>query len=104
MIDRKFIKKLNDLSALVTYEEKQININSNGEIISETAYKIGYRNPNRFYGKGFFNLVDINITDGYAKAYILKDIAEMPISKTIEILKVVDEKVETTNKERKLEE
>ena len=103
MIDRKFIKTLNDLGALVTYEEEQIDINSNGDIVLKIAYKIGYRNPNRFYGKGFFDLVDINITDGYAKAYILKDITQMPISKTMEILKIVDEKVETTNKERKLE-
>lgn len=104
MIDRKFIKTLNDLGALVTYKEEQININSNGEIISETAYNIRYRNPNIFYGKGVFDLVDINITDGYASVYILKDITEMSISKIIEILKVVDEKVETTNKERKMEE
>lgn len=103
MIDREFIKKLNDLGALVTYEEEQIDINSNGDIISKNSYKIGYRNPNRFYGKAFFNLVDINITDSYAKAYILKDIAEMPISKTIEILKVVDEKVETINEEIEVE-
>lgn len=104
MIDRKFIKKLNDLEALVTYKEEQIKINSNGEIISENAYKIGYRNPNIFYGKGSFDLVHINITNGYAYVYILEDITEMPISKIIEILKVVDEKVETINKERKLEE
>ena len=101
MIDREFIKKLNGLGALVTYEEEQVDINSNGDIVLKIAYKIGYRNPNRFYGKGFFNLVDINITDGYAKAYILKDITQMPISKTMEILKVVDEKVETVNNERK---
>lgn len=103
MIDREFIKKLNGLGALVTYEEEQIDINSNGDIVLRIAYKIGYRNPNRSYGKGFFNLVDINITDRYAKAYILKDIIQMPISKTMEILKVVDEKVETTNKERNME-
>lgn len=100
MIDREFIKKLNGIGVLVTYEDKQTEINSNGEIISKNAYKIRYRNPDSYYGKTFFDLVEIDLTDGYARANILKDIKEMPISKIIEILKIVDEKVETINKER----
>lgn len=100
MIDREFIKQLNDLGVLVTYEEKQTEINSNGEIISKNAYKIRHRNPDSYYGKTFFDLVEIDLTDGYARANILKDITQMPISKIIEILKVVGEKVETINEER----
>lgn len=100
MIDREFIKKLNDLGVLVTYEDKQTDFNSNGEIISKNAYKIRYRNPDSYYGKTFFDLVEIDLTDGYARANILKDITQMPISKIIEILKVIDEKVEAVNRER----
>lgn len=100
MIDRVFIKKLNDFGVLVTYEEKQTEINSNGDVISKNAYKIRYRNPDSYYGKTFFDLVEIDLTDGYARANILKDITQMPISKIIEILKVVGEKAETINKER----
>ena len=100
MIDREFIKKLNDLGVLVTYEEKQTEINSNGDVISKNAYKIRYRNPDSFHGNTFFDLVEIDLTDGYARANILKGITQMPISKIIEILKVVGEKVETINKER----
>lgn len=99
MIDREFIKKLNGLGVLVTYEEKQTEIDSNGEIISKNAYKIRYRNPDSYYGKTFFDLVEIDLTDGYARANILKDITQMPISKIIEILKIVGEKVETINEE-----
>lgn len=103
MIDREFIKKLNDLGVLVTYEEKQTEINEDGSIELNKAYKIRYRNRCNYYGNTFFDLVNINFTGGYATPYILKDITQMPISKTMEILKIVDEKVETTNKERKLE-
>lgn len=101
MIDREFIKKLNDLGVLVTYEEKQTEINEDGSIELNKAYKIRYRNRCNYYGNTFFDLVNINFTGGYATPYILKDIKEMPISKIIEILKIVDEKVETVNNERK---
>lgn len=100
MIDREFIKKLNDLGVLVTYEEKQTEINEDGSIELNKAYKIRYRNRCNYYGNTFFDLVNINFTDRYATPYILKDIKEMPISKIIEILKVVSEKVEMINKER----
>ena len=100
MIDREFIKKLNDLGVLVTYEENQTKINEDGSIELNKAYKIRYRNRCNYYGNMFFDLVNINFTDGYAIPYILKDIKEMPISKIIEILKIVDEKVETINEEQ----
>lgn len=100
MIDREFIKKLNDLGVLVTYEEKQTDINEDGSIDLKKAYKIRYRNRCDYYGKTFFDLVEIDLTDGYARANILKDITQMPISKIIEILKVIDEKVEAVNRER----
>lgn len=101
MIDREFIKKLNGIGGvLVTYEEKQTEIDSNGEIISKNGYKIRYKNPDSYYGKAFFDLVEIDLTDGYATPCILKDIKELEISTIIEVLKVVGEKVETINKER----
>jgi hypothetical protein len=100
MIDREFIKKLNDLGVLVTYEEKQTKINEDGSIEVNKAYNIRYRNRCDYCGNTFFDLVNINFTGGYAVPYILKDIKEMPISKIIEILKIVDEKVETINEER----
>lgn len=91
------------MGVLITYEEKQTEINEDGSIELNKAYKIRYRNRCNYYGNTFFDLVNINFTDGYATPYILKDIKEMPISKIIEILKVVSEKVEMINKERKLE-
>lgn len=100
MIDREFIKQLNDLGVLVTYEEKQTEINEDGSIELNKAYKIRYRNRCNYYGNTFFDLVNINFNDGYATPYILKDIKEMPISKIIEILKVVSEKVEAINEKR----
>lgn len=102
MIDREFIKKLNGIGGvLVTYEEKQTDFNSNGEIISKNGYKIRYKNPDSYYGKAFFDLVEIDLTEGYARATVLKDITQMSIFKIIDILKVVDEKVEAVNNERK---
>ena len=101
MIDREFIKKLNDLGVRGTQEEKQTQINEDGSIELNKAYKIRYRNRCDYYGNTFFDLININLTGGYATPYILKDIKEMPISKIIEVLKVVDEKVEAVNNERK---
>lgn len=101
MIDREFIKKLNGIGGvLVTYEEKQTEIDSNGEIISKNGYKIRYKNPDGYYGKAFFDLVEIDLAERYVTPCILKDIKELEVSTIIEILKVVDEKVETINKER----
>ncbi|MDD7730968.1 MAG: hypothetical protein SPI61_00400 [Ezakiella sp.] len=101
MIDREFIKKLNGIGGvLVTYEEKQTEIDSNGEIISKNGYKIRYKNPDGYYGKAFLDIVEIDLTDGYARADILKDITQIPIHKIIDVLKVVDEKVEAVNRER----
>lgn len=100
MIDREFIKKLNDLGVLVTYEEKQTEINEDGSIELNKAYKIRYRNRCNYYGNTFFDLVNINFTGGYATPYILTDIKEMKIPTIIEILKIVDEKVKAVNSER----
>lgn len=100
MIDRDFIKQMNDLGVLVTYEEIQTDINSNGKIISKDAYKISYKKPGIYYGKTFLDIVKIDLTDGYARANILKDITQIPIHKIIDVLKVVDEKVEAVNRGR----
>lgn len=100
MIDREFIKQLNDLGVLVTYEEKQTEINEDGSIDLKKAYKIRYRNPHSYYGNTFFDLAEIDFTDGYATPYILKDIKELNIPTIIEVLKVVDEKVEAVNNKR----
>lgn len=99
MIDRKFIKELNDLGLLVNHEEEQHGFNSNDDVIIGEAYKIRYKREYRYSMEDpiFFDLVKVSIRNGYASMEILDGVKELPVRLIIDMLKIVNDKVETFN-------
>lgn len=99
MIDIKFIKELNDLNLLVNHEENQLDFNSNNEAIIREKYKIRYKIKERFEAEriSFIDLVEVSIYNDAACMEILEDIKKLPARLIIDMLKIVDDKVETFN-------
>lgn len=99
MIDIKFIKKLNDLGMLVNHEEIQVDFNSNNEAIIREKYKIRYKIKGRFETEitSFIDLVEVSIYNDTACMEILEDIKKLPARLIINMLKIVDDKVEAFN-------
>lgn len=99
MIDEKFVKELNDLGLLVNHEEEQHGFNSNDDVIIGEAYKIRNRREYRYSMEDpiFFDLVKVSIRNGYASMEILDGVKELPARLIIDMLKIVNDKVETIN-------
>lgn len=99
MIDRKFIKELNDLNLLVNHEENQLDFNSNNEAIIREKYKISYKIKGRFDTErtSFIDLVEVSIYNDAACMEISENIKKLPARLIIDMLKIVDDKVEAFN-------
>lgn len=99
MIDRKFIKELNDLNLLVNHEENQLDFNSNNEAIIREKYKISYKIKGRFDTErtSFIDLVEVSIYNDAACMEISENIKKLPARLIIDMLKIVDDKVATFN-------
>lgn len=99
MIDIKFIKELNDLGMLVNYEENQVDFNSNDDVIIREKYNIRYKIKGRFDPEriSFIDLVEVSIYNNTACMEISEDIKKLPARLIINMLKIVDDKVETFN-------
>ena len=99
MIDIKFIKKLNDLGMLVNHEENQVDFNSNDDVIIREKYNIRYKIKGRFDPEriSFIDLVEVSIYNNTACMEISEDIKKLPARLIINMLKIVDDKVETFN-------
>lgn len=99
MIDEKFVKELNDLGMLVNHEENQVDFNSNDDVIIREKYKIRYKIKGRFDPERIssIDLVEVSIYNDTACMEILEDIKKLPARLIIDMLKIVNDKVETIN-------